>query len=203
MIEIGQDKPYDSSNTVLEAFSKMISSVKAKFLEQQMILYASWIETPLGPMIAIAGRERLYLLEFFERPGLEREIEKLCFNTQSCIIAGVTPAIDSITIELQSYFAGKLQHFTTPLQIIGTPFQQLVWQQLLLMPYGTTKTYLEQAVAIGHHQAYRAVARANGANQLALIIPCHRIINSNGALGGYGGGIHRKQWLLEFERHHV
>ena len=101
--------------------------------------------------------------------------------------------------KLKSYFEGKLKKFETPLFLLGSPFQKKVWQALLKIPYGTTRSYAAQAVSMSEPKATRAVANANGANQLAIVIPCHRIINSNGALGGYGGGIARKEWLLQHE----
>lgn len=103
----------------------------------------------------------------------------------------------------KSYFEGKLKEFKTSLNLLGCPFQKLVWEELISIPYGTIRNYMAQAEAIGKNKAYRGVANANGANQLAIVIPCHRIINSNGDLGGYGGGIARKQWLIEHEKSHV
>lgn len=154
-------------------------------------------------MIAIADEAGLYLLEFVDRRGLEREVERLRLKTKAAIIPGATDPIKSITLELESYFEGKLKEFNTPLHLLGSPFQKLVWDELIRIPYGQTRSYMAQAEAIGKSTAYRAVANANGANQLAIVIPCHRIINSNGDLGGYGGGITRKQWLIEHEASHV
>lgn len=167
------------------------------------ILKASLVDTKLGSMIAIADEAGLYLLEFACRRGLEREVEKLKIKTKAAIILGVTEPINSITLELESYFEGKLKEFKTPLHLLGSPFQRLVWEELMSIPYGTTRSYMAQSKAIGKNKAYRAVANANGANQLAIIIPCHRIINKSGDLGGYGGGITRKKWLLEHEASHV
>lgn len=174
-----------------------------KMNQSHQILKASWLDTQLGPMIAIADEAGLYLLEFVDRRGLEREVERLRLKTKAVIIPGVTDPIKSIIAELDSYFAGKLTQFKTPLHIWGSSFQRLVWEELTRIPYGTTQSYMAQAEAIGNNKAYRAVANANGANQLAIIIPCHRIINSNGDLGGYGGGITRKQLLIEHESRHV
>ncbi|MBX9586188.1 MAG: methylated-DNA--[protein]-cysteine S-methyltransferase [Gammaproteobacteria bacterium] len=168
--------------------------------KHQVILNVSCFDTPLGPMLAIADEKELYVLEFFERRGLQREIERLCLKNKCAIVSGKTDPITSIESELTSYFSGKLQIFKTPLRLMGTPFQKKVWTELMTIPYGETRSYLEQAKAIKKETAYRAVANANGANQLAIIIPCHRIINNNGNLGGYGGGIARKQWLLEHEK---
>jgi AraC family transcriptional regulator of adaptative response/methylated-DNA-[protein]-cysteine methyltransferase len=194
---------YESSSGFRDAFSKIMGAPPTKFEQHRTILKASWIDTKLGPMIAIADEAGIYLLEFVDRRGLEREVERLRIKTKAAIIPGVTDPIKSIAIELESYFEGKLKEFNTPLHFLGSPFQKLVWDELMRIPYGTTRSYMAQATSIGKNKAYHAVANANGANQLAIIIPCHRIINSNGDLGGYGGGIARKQWLLEHEASHV
>lgn len=180
-----------------------MGSALTKFEGQHKILKASWIDTRLGPMIAIADEAGLYLLEFVDRRGLELEVERLRIKTKAAIIPGVTDPMKSMTLELESYFEGKLKEFNTPLHLLGSPLQKLVWDELMRIPYGQTRSYMAQSKAIGKATAYRAVANANGANQLAIVIPCHRIINSNGELGGYGGGIRRKQWLIEHEASHV
>jgi len=194
---------YESSSGFRDAFSKIMGAAPTKIEGQHTILKASWIDIRLGPMIAIADEAGLYLLEFVDRRGLEREVERLRIKTKAAIIPGVTDPIKSITLELESYFEGKLKEFNTPLHLLGSPFQKLVWEELMRIPYGTTRSYMAQATSIGKNKAYRAVANANGANQLAIIIPCHRIINSNGDLGGYGGGVTRKKWLIEHETTHV
>lgn len=156
----------------------------------------SWINTKLSSMLAVADETGLHLLEFECRKGLEREVAKLCVD----LVEGENDIILSIAQELEAYFDGALKEFKTPLHICGTAFQKLVWQELMRIPYGQTRSYAAQAEAIGKPTAYRAVANANGANQLAIVMPCHRIINSNGDLGGYGGGVTRKQWLLDHEK---
>ena len=191
---------YESSSGFRDAFSKIMGAAPTKFTQHHKMLKASWLDTKLGPMIAIADETSLYLLEFVDRRGLELEVERLRLKTKAAIIPGVTDPIKSITLELESYFDGKLPQFKTPLHLLGSPFQRLVWNELMRIPYGQTRSYMAQAEAIGKATAYRAVANANGANQLAIVIPCHRIINSNGDLGGYGGGIRRKQWLIEHEK---
>lgn len=165
-------------------------------------LFQAWLDSPLGPILAIADEEKLYLLEFEKSRGLEREIERLRHLTSSTIVQGITAPISSIESELKAYFEGSLKTFKTPIHILGSPFQKKVWQALMEIPYGQTRSYGEQAKAIKKPTACRAVAGANGANQLAIIIPCHRIIQTNGSLGGYGGGIERKQWLLDHEKRH-
>ena len=178
----------------------MISIPIKTDMESRNILKSTEIDTPLGPMIAMANDEALYLLEFADRRGLEREVERLRQRTKSAIVPGDAPPIQSIQAELSQYFAGTLTQFKTPLNLLGSPFQKRVWAELQKIPCGETRSYLETATAIGQPSACRAVANANGANQIAIVIPCHRVINNDGKLGGYGGGIHRKQWLLEHER---
>ena len=167
------------------------------------ILKTSWLDTPLGSMVAIASDEALYLLEFVDCKGLESEVEGLRQRTKSAIIPGTTPPIVSIEQELKAWFEGTLRLFKTPLFLLGSPFQQSVWGALCRIPYGETRSYLEQAAAIARPSACRAVANANGANQFAILIPCHRVINNNGKLGGYAGGIARKQWLIDHEKQHL
>ncbi len=170
-------------------------------MKHTSFLKSASINTPLGPMLAIADENALYLLEFVDnRSRLEREIKKLHINTQSTIEPGNTAALISIDSELKAYFEGSLQVFKTSLHLSGTPFQKLAWSALQKIPFGETRSYLDQAKAINKPTACRAVANANGANQMAIIIPCHRISNSNGKLGGYGGGISRKQWLIDHEK---
>lgn len=151
-------------------------------------------------MLAVASDTALYLLEFVDRRGLERELERLRIKTNSAIIPGNNSIIELLKNELTHYFNGTSHKFTIPLALLGSDFQKHVWQELQAIPLGETRSYLDIAKAIGNPKAYRAVARANGANQIAVIIPCHRVIKENGELGGYGGGITRKEWLLKHER---
>lgn len=190
---------YESSSGFRDAFSRIMGAAPTKFGESNL-LKASWLDTKLGPMIAISDENALYLLEFVDRRGLEREVERLRQKTKSAIIPGITSPIRSIETELQAYFNGKLKEFKTPLLFIGSPFQKRVWEELIKIPYGETRSYSDLAQTIDRPTAFRAVAQANGANQLALVVPCHRIINMNGDLGGYGGGITRKQWLIDHEK---
>src|SRR5262249_23117061 len=141
-----------------------------------------------------------YLLEFVDRRGLKREVERLRQKTKSGVVPGVTPPIRSIEAELTAYFKGDLREFRTPLFFLGSLFQKQVWEALIKIPYGETRSYSDIAKAIGRPSAIRATASANGANQLALIVPCHRVINSNGDIGGYGGGLTRKKWLINHEK---
>ncbi|WP_058300686.1 bifunctional transcriptional activator/DNA repair enzyme AdaA [Gorillibacterium timonense] len=190
---------YESSSGFRDAFSRIMGAPPT-LVENSLVLKASWLDTPLGPMLAIADETQLYLLEFVDRRGLEREVERLRRKTKAAIVPGQTEPIVSIEQELADYFNGTLTEFKTPLYLLGSPFQKSVWTQLMSIPPGETRSYADLARALGNPNAFRAVAQANGANQLAIVIPCHRVINSDGELGGYGGGITRKQWLLTHEK---
>ena len=189
---------YESGNGFRDAFTRMMEAPASS--GHNNILKAAWLDTQLGPMIAIADEYALYLLEFIDCKGLEREIERLKQKTKSAIIFGVAPPINSIKSELSRYFDGDLVEFKTPIFFVGSVFQKSVWGALKLIPYGKTRSYADIAKTIGKPTAFRAVAQANGANQLALVIPCHRVINTNGNLGGYAGGVTRKEWLLHHEK---
>jgi AraC family transcriptional regulator of adaptative response/methylated-DNA-[protein]-cysteine methyltransferase len=167
---------------------------------KQHTLCAEWIDTKLGPMIAMADDNALWLLEFTDRRGLEREIERMRKTQKIAIVPGRNAVIEQIERELEEYFSGELKTFKTPLKLVGTPFQKSVWEELVRIPYGATVSYSKQAEKIGNLKAVRAVARANGCNQLAIIIPCHRVVGADGALTGYAGGLPRKKWLLEHEQ---
>ncbi|KKO53215.1 bifunctional transcriptional activator/DNA repair enzyme AdaA [Paenibacillus sp. DMB20] len=190
---------YESSSGFRDAFSRVMGSAPSQ-LGNGHVLKAAWLDTRLGPMVAISDDEALYLLEFVDRRGLEREIEKLRQRTKTAIIPGSADPIRSIEHELNQYFDGELKEFKTPVHYLGSPFQKSVWDELRKIPAGETRSYSEIAAIIGKPSAFRAVARANGMNQLAIIVPCHRVINSNGGLGGYGGGLTRKQWLMNHEK---
>lgn len=194
------DEQLDTS--LSDTFAKIIGQPLVQPTYQLNLLKASWLDTPLGPMVAIANDSAVYLLDFVDRQGLARKVERLRHHTKSAISPGKTNAILSIEKELQAYFEGILRVFTTPLCLLGSPFQKRVWDGLCQISYGKTKSYKEQAEFIAHPTACRAVANANGANQIAIVVPCHRIITSAGTLGGYGGGIARKKWLIEHEKQH-
>ncbi|MBC2189609.1 bifunctional transcriptional activator/DNA repair enzyme AdaA [Listeria booriae] len=198
LIDAQLEGGYDSSNGFRDAFTRTMGTIpkKAKSLNK---FVSKWIETPLGSMIAIANNEALTLLEFVDRRGLETEIETLRKKWHAAIIPGESPIFNQLSLELEAYFKGDLAIFETPIAYIGSEFQQTVWHALQAIPAGTTSTYGQLAVKIGNPKAVRAVARANGANQLSILVPCHRIIGRNGDLTGYGGGLARKEWLLKHE----
>ncbi|ARG97497.1 bifunctional transcriptional activator/DNA repair enzyme AdaA [Legionella micdadei] len=198
VIEAQIETGYGSGSGFRDAFSQIMGVAPAKS-GNSALLKAAWLDTMLGPMIAIASETELYLLEFVDRRGLELEVERLRKKTSCAIIPGLSKPLMSIDSELKSYFQGTLQQFKTPIKTLGSPFQEQVWDALNEIPYGETQSYSNLANSVGKPKAYRAVAKANGANQLCLIIPCHRVINHNGDLGGYGGGLTRKKWLIEHE----
>lgn len=202
VIDVQLNTGYESSSGFRDAFSKIMGAPPSQSDGHYRVLQTAWIDTTLGPMLAIADEKGLYLLEFICRRGLEREIEKLRHTMRAALVPGTTEPLAMVEEELKAYFDGTLRSFQTPIHLLGTPFQKQAWEMLQRIPYGETRSYKEQAVSLGNPKAYRAVARANGTNQLALLIPCHRIINSDGTLGGYGGGVHCKKWLLQHESTH-
>lgn len=183
----------------MDSFYKLISSSTSYFDNQNNVLKAYYIDTYLGLMVAVADEKVLYILEFFDKKCLEYEIKRLCVKIKSGITVGKTVPIISIEKELELYFKGRLRVFKTSVYFLGTSFQKIVWNNLKDIPYGETRSYLDQAKVMNKRSACRAVANANGANQLAIVIPCHRVIRRDGNLGGYSAGIQRKQWLIEHE----
>lgn len=155
-------------------------------MQTDTLHYSRIIDTPLGHMIAIAGDEGIYSLDFTEHP--------LSF------LRSDHPMLMQLEKELGEYFARTRQKFTLPLCPQGTPFQQEVWKTLQSIGYGETISYALEAERFGNPKAVRAVANANGKNPISILIPCHRVIASDGGLGGYSGGIEKKRFLLELER---
>lgn len=168
-------------------------------MKENMNLVSAWVKTPLGKMIAISSADALYLLEFEGRRNLEKEIERLKVKTKAIIVPGENQIISSIKKELDHYFAGTLREFKTPIVLLGSLFQNKIWSELQKIPCGKTQSYADISFSIARLNAFRAVAMANSTNQLAIIVPCHRVINKSGAMGGYAAGLDRKKWLLEHE----
>jgi AraC family transcriptional regulator of adaptative response/methylated-DNA-[protein]-cysteine methyltransferase len=166
-------------------------------------LTARWLDTPLGPMLAIADDPGLCLLEFVDRRMLETQLRRVRRIFGCPIVPGDNVHLTRIAEELGRYFEGDLRRFTVPLSMRGSAFQMRVWKRLMAIPYGRTQSYAQMARDIGARNAQRAVGRANGDNRMAIIIPCHRVIRSDGTLCGYGGGLWRKKWLLEHEQRHA
>lgn len=157
------------------------------------------IPTPLGPMLAGATEKGICLFEFADRRMLETQLSRIRRIFKAELISGSNKHFDALNEQMEEYFAGKRKEFTVPLVIDGTPFQEKVWEALLKIPFGETRSYKDQAKMIGNPKAVRAVANANGDNRIAIIVPCHRVIGANGKLVGYGGGLWRKKYLLNLE----
>jgi AraC family transcriptional regulator of adaptative response/methylated-DNA-[protein]-cysteine methyltransferase len=158
------------------------------------------LSSPLGDLIAGATDAGVCLLEFHDPRRLEQQFRALRSRFSEPIGSGRHHHLDVLRDELKAYFAGTLKVFTVPLVTPGTPFEQRVWNALCRIPYGSTTSYEAIARGIGEPAAARAVGRANGMNRVAIVIPCHRVINKGRKLGGYGGGLWRKQHLLDLER---
>ena len=193
---------YESGSGFRDAFARLIGAPPTG-AAARCLLYTHWFETRLGLMLAVGDEEHLLLLEFAHRRRLEREIAWLRRKTGAALVPGSSAPLRHIEAELRAYFAGQLRVFSTPIRQIGSPFQMTVWSALQTIPYGETVTYSAIAAHIAKPTAVRAVGNANGANPLAIIVPCHRVIGADGALTGYGGGLPRKRWLLNHEQENL
>ncbi|MFY0606968.1 MAG: methylated-DNA--[protein]-cysteine S-methyltransferase [Cyclobacteriaceae bacterium] len=157
------------------------------------------IDTPLGEMIAGTTDDGICLLEFHDRRMLPTQKERVKKYFESELIEQDHNHFVQLKKELTAYFEGTLENFEVPLTYPGSFFQKKVWESLLKIPYGATRTYAQQSEILGDPKAIRAMAKANGDNRIAIVIPCHRVIGSNGEMVGYGGKIWRKKALLELE----
>lgn len=158
------------------------------------------IETPIGEMIAGATDEGICLLEFSDRRMLPTEYKDLKRLLKTTLEEGENKHLKTLRKQLKEYFSGQRKEFTIPLVTPGSEFQQAVWKELQNIPFGSTRSYNEQSIALNKPDSVRAVANANGMNRISLVIPCHRVIGSDGHLTGYGGGLKRKKWLLDHEK---
>jgi AraC family transcriptional regulator of adaptative response/methylated-DNA-[protein]-cysteine methyltransferase len=159
----------------------------------------SWIRTVAGPLVVGTAQEAVCLLEFSDRRMLETQLRTLRRRFHAALLPGSNALVTALQRQLNEYFCGERRQFTIPLSYPGTPFQAKVWSTLLDIPYGSTCSYKDVALRVGHPRAVRAVGTANGMNRIAILIPCHRVVNANGELGGYGGGLWRKRMLLDLE----
>ena len=192
------DAGFESGSGFRAAFARILGRPPSE-LKNGSGLNAHWLETPLGAMIAVADARALYLLEFFDRKGLPNELKRLQAK-RGAIGIGCYAATEQIEAELCDYFSGRFTGFETPVAQLGSDFTRSVWNALRDIPLGETRSYGDIAKLVGRPSASRAVARANGANPIAIVIPCHRVIGADGSLTGYGGGRWRKQWLIDHER---
>jgi len=162
-------------------------------------LVYQYLGSPLGSLILGTTSKGCCLLEFNDRHDLSNIKTRYKKRYQLDCIEGSHPTLYKLEIELKEYFNGKLRDFSIPLDLRGTPFETSVWNELQKIPYGETRSYGEIAKLLGNPSASRAVGRANGNNPVAIVVPCHRVIASNGKLHGYGGGLWRKEKLLALE----
>jgi len=194
------DHGYDSHSGFRDAFGKLFGDAPGRAAEGGGdFIRVAWLESPLGPLVAAAVDEGICLLEFTERRMLETQAETLKSRFKLPAAPASHPHLERLKVELGEYFAGARRDFDLPIAEPGTSFQERVWTALRAIPYGETRSYAQLAQAIGDPAAVRAVAQANGRNRIAILVPCHRVIGSDGGLGGYGGGVWRKKRLLEIE----
>jgi len=196
------DNGYESLSGFREAMKDLLGQPVKKG-KNTLAVYLNRISTPLGPMLAGTTESKLCLLEFTDRRMLETQLKRIQKELDCTFIPGSNAVTEQVAEELEEYFEGERKEFSVPLELKGSEFRQKVWRQLQEIPYGETRSYKEQAQIIGNEKAVRAVAGANGDNRIAIIIPCHRVIGSNGTLTGYGGGLWRKRYLLNLERSHL
>jgi AraC family transcriptional regulator of adaptative response/methylated-DNA-[protein]-cysteine methyltransferase len=199
LADVALGNGYESHSGFREAFVRTFGQPPGKSRESDCIVIA-WLESPLGPLVAGATAQGVCLLEFTDRRMLEKQLAALRKLFACAVVPGQNEHLDRLKDELARYFAGSLRQFTTSLLYPGTPFQQRVWEELRRIPYGETCSYEGLAARLGLPGAQRAVGRANGLNRVAIVIPCHRVVRKSGELGGYGGGLWRKQFLLNLER---
>lgn len=192
---------YDSHSGFREAFAKQFGAAPghAKAGDSDSVR-VKMLETPLGSMLAGATDQGVCLLEFVDRRGLERSYEQMCKRLKMPVAPGESEILTRFESEVARYFAGELSEFETPLVLTGTPFQEKIWRALIEIPFGETRSYQQVAESLPEPSGARAVARAVGGNRIYLAIPCHRVVRGDGSLSGYGGGLWRKQVILDLER---
>jgi AraC family transcriptional regulator of adaptative response/methylated-DNA-[protein]-cysteine methyltransferase len=193
------DGGFESESGFRDAFAQVFGNPPSA-VDRESSIWVNRVATPLGSMIMGVHDEGLCLLEFAERRMLDTQLQRLSRHMGRVFLPGEHPLMEQVKQELDAYFAGTARGFDTSVQAPGTAFQEAVWQALREIPYGETRSYAEIAATTGHPDAVRAVGRANGDNRIAIVIPCHRVVGSDGELVGYGGGLWRKEYLLAMEQ---
>lgn len=193
------DHGYGSNSGFREAFSRTFGRPPGKSRNADCIVTRT-LESPIGPLLVCAAPSGICALEFRDRRALGIQVSSISRRFESAVVPGTNQHLDHLARQLDRYFAGQLRAFDVPLVLRGTPFQEAVWSQLLRIPYGQTRSYEQLARDAKRPGAQRAVGTANGRNPVAIVIPCHRVVNKSGRLGGYGGGLWRKQFLLDLEK---
>ena len=194
---------FDTGFASLSGFNSSYQNIFGKpptHLDKKNAINIIRFVTPLGPMFGCATSKGICLLEFTNRKMLETEFKDIAKRLDAVILPGVNKHLEALEKQIAEYFEGKRKTFTVLLHTPGTDFQNSVWKMLQEIPYGQVRSYEEQAMRMGNLKAVRAIASANGYNRISIVIPCHRVLGKNGDLTGYGGGLERKKWLLDFER---
>ncbi|HEV8611957.1 MAG TPA: methylated-DNA--[protein]-cysteine S-methyltransferase [Gemmatimonadales bacterium] len=199
VLPAGFESGFSSDSGFRDAFKRIfgVTPTEARGLPPIVV---TLIASPLGPLVAAATDSGLCMLEFADRKKLPQQAADLRRWFARPVVPGTNRFTDQVARELEEYFAGARREFSVPLVLGGTPFQETVWRELLRIPYGQTIAYEELARRIGKPSAQRAVGMANGRNRIPIVVPCHRVIQKNGQLRGYGGGLWRKKFLLDLEQ---
>ncbi|MBX3112018.1 MAG: bifunctional transcriptional activator/DNA repair protein Ada [Fimbriimonadaceae bacterium] len=197
-LEAGMDSGFSSSSGFRAAFDRVFG-VSPNRVGHLCTVTMRWFDSPLGPLVGCATDTHLVLLEFADRRMLETQMKTLQNRLGCVVVQGPSGLLDEVGRQLDEYFAGQRTRFDVPLATPGTPFQEEVWRYLCTIPFGETRSYGQMAKELGRPDAQRAVGKANGDNRVAIIVPCHRVVRSDGTLCGYGGGLWRKKRLLELE----
>ncbi|MAW59273.1 MAG: XRE family transcriptional regulator [Planctomycetes bacterium] len=198
LLHAGMDAGYASDSGFREAFEKLFRLSPGRARETRALTVRP-LSTPLGTMLAAATEEELVFLEFHDRRAMEAQIQTLARRMQAHFVPGDNAVLQQTAGELEEYFAGTRARFELPLAWPGSDWERAVWEQLLAIPCGETRSYAQIAAALGRPGASRAVGTANGRNRLGIVIPCHRVVRADGSLSGYGGGVWRKRALLDHE----
>jgi len=198
VIEAQLGSGFDSASGFRDAFVRIFGEPPSNG-SSRTVLHAERITTPLGTMLAVAGDDGLVILDFVDRRGLERKLIMLRKRLNCVVIPGEHAEIAKVRRQLAEYFEGRRKTFDLRLAPIGSAWEQSVWRQLCAIRIGETRSYGWMAEQLGRPGASRAVGRANGMNFISIVIPCHRVIRADGSLCGYGGGLWRKQWLINHE----
>lgn len=198
VLEVAADQGYSSPSGLQQAFEQSFGVAPRAGLEVRPLVTRS-LESPIGRLELAATPRGICLLEFHDRRSLPTTRRKLEARHNGPLVPGDSPHLDAAERQLGEYFAGERRAFDLELDLMGTPFQRRVWRALTEIPYGETESYGGLAARIDKPGGSRAVGRANGANVVAIVLPCHRVVQADGKLRGYGGGLWRKQWLLEHE----
>lgn len=183
-------------------FSSSFDAVVPRRLEarDENALVIRWVDSPVGPLLIGTADDAIVLLEFCDPDELAARLARIRTSYRRPLVQGDHPLLTRLREQLDEYFAARRTAFDVPLSFPGSGFQERVWSALRTIPYGTTCSYGDIAKQLGDANMMRAVGAANGANPIAIVIPCHRVVNASGDLGGFGGGLWRKQILLDLER---